>query len=50
MRKMEETKMDVKRQQVIQQLVTRGIFKIYGKQLYELPLYSLMKEYYVRVS
>lgn len=48
MMKIEETKMDVKREQVIQQLVDKGIFKINGKQLYQLPLFSLMKEYFIR--
>ncbi|MGG0643460.1 Fur-regulated basic protein FbpA [Sporosarcina gallistercoris] len=46
MLKIEETKMDLKREEVIQRLVARGIFKIDGKQLYELPLFLLMKEYY----
>ncbi|MBD7908615.1 Fur-regulated basic protein FbpA [Sporosarcina gallistercoris] len=46
MLKIEETKMDMKREDVIQRLVARGIFKIEGKQLYELPLLLLMKEYY----
>ncbi|MGN7408884.1 MULTISPECIES: Fur-regulated basic protein FbpA [unclassified Sporosarcina] len=46
MLKIEETKMDMKREEVIQRLVGRGIFKIEGKQLYELPLLILMKEYY----
>lgn len=49
MMKIEETKMDVKREQVIQQLVDQGIFKINGKQLYQLPLFSLLKEYFIRV-
>ncbi|WP_432352841.1 Fur-regulated basic protein FbpA [Sporosarcina sp. A2] len=46
MLKLQETKMDMKREDVIQRLVERGIFKIDEKQLYELPLYLLMKEYY----
>ncbi|WJY27633.1 Fur-regulated basic protein FbpA [Sporosarcina trichiuri] len=49
MMKIEETKMDMKREDVIQRLVDRGVFKIDGKQLYELPFYSLMKEYYKQV-
>ncbi|GKV69660.1 hypothetical protein NCCP2716_21580 [Sporosarcina sp. NCCP-2716] len=49
MMKIEETKMDMKREDVIQRLVARGIFKIGGKQLYELPFYLLMKEYYKQV-
>ncbi len=46
MLKLPETKMDMKREDVIQRLVERGIFKIEDKQLYELPLYLLMKAYY----
>ncbi|MDW0110855.1 Fur-regulated basic protein FbpA [Sporosarcina aquimarina] len=50
MLKIEETKMDMKREDVIQRLVERGIFKIEGKQLYELPLFLLMKEYYNQIK
>ena len=46
MLKTEETKMDMKREDVIQRLVKQGIFKIDGKQLYELSFYLLMKKYY----
>ena len=40
-----ETKMDDKIMSVIDDLVAQGIFKIEGKQLYELSLYELMKEH-----
>ncbi|PIC64277.1 Fur-regulated basic protein FbpA [Sporosarcina sp. P13] len=36
---------DTKRDQVIEELVSNGVFKIDGKQLYELPLQLLMQEY-----
>ncbi|MEK3937633.1 Fur-regulated basic protein FbpA [Sporosarcina sp. FSL W7-1349] len=47
MMNVEETKMDMKREEIIQKLVDNGVFKIHGKQLYELPLYALMKEYMI---
>jgi Fur-regulated basic protein A len=50
MRKMEETQMDLKREEIIQRLVQKGVFKINGKQLYEQPLYELMKEYTIRTQ
>ncbi|PID00983.1 MULTISPECIES: Fur-regulated basic protein FbpA [unclassified Sporosarcina] len=34
-----------KRDKMIEELVSKGVFKIDGKQLYELPLQLLMKEY-----
>lgn len=40
-----ERKMDEKRDNVIEDLVNKGIFKINGKQLYELNFKELMKEY-----
>jgi hypothetical protein len=40
-----ETKMDEKIMNVIEDLVSEGIFKVEGKQLYELSLYELMKEH-----
>jgi hypothetical protein len=40
-----ETKMDGKIMNVIEDLVSEGIFKVEGKQLYELSLYELMKEH-----
>jgi len=40
-----ETKMDNKKMIVIDDLVDQGVFKIEGKQLYELSLYELIKEH-----
>jgi len=40
-----ETKMDDKIMTVIDDLVSQGVFKVEGKQLYELSLYELMKEH-----
>lgn len=40
-----ETKMDNKKMTVIEDLVEQGVFKIEGKQLYELTLYELIKEH-----
>ncbi len=40
-----ETKMDGKKMTVIDDLVDQGVFKIEGKQLYELSLYELLKEH-----
>lgn len=40
-----ETKMDNKKMNVIEELVEQGVFKIEGKQLYELTLYELIKEH-----
>lgn len=45
MRKIEETQMDVKKEKIIQRLVKNGVFKLHGKQLYELSLYAIMKAY-----
>lgn len=50
MMNIDETKMDLKREEIIQELVENGIFKIHGKQLYELPLYTLLKEYLVTIE
>jgi hypothetical protein len=50
MRKIEETQMDLKREEIIQRLVKNGVFKLHGKQLYELPLYALMKAYIIRTE
>lgn len=36
---------DSQRDKLIEELVANGVFKINGKQLYELPLQSLMQEY-----
>ncbi|WP_019413844.1 Fur-regulated basic protein FbpA [Paenisporosarcina sp. TG20] len=40
-----ESKMDDKKMTVIDDLVEQGIFKVEGKQLYELSLYELIKEH-----
>ncbi|MFS0574616.1 Fur-regulated basic protein FbpA [Sporosarcina sp. 179-K 3D1 HS] len=43
----EDTKMEIKREEIIEELVENGVFKIHGKQLYELPLYTLVKEHMI---
>ncbi|MTD32069.1 Fur-regulated basic protein FbpA [Planomicrobium sp. YIM 101495] len=40
-----ESKFDDKRTQVIDDLVSRNVFKVDGRQLYELSLYELLKEH-----
>lgn len=40
-----ETKMDGKKMTVIDDLVEHGVFKVEGRQLYELSLYELLKEH-----
>ncbi|WP_144511845.1 Fur-regulated basic protein FbpA [Bacillus sp. FJAT-22090] len=40
-----ESKMEEKRDHMIEDLVKKGIFKIDGRQLYQLNYYELMKEY-----
>lgn len=40
-----ESKMEQKREDMIEDLVNKGVFKIDGRQLYQLNLYELMKEY-----
>lgn len=40
-----ETKMDGKKMTVIDDLVEQGVFKVEGRQLYELSLYELIKEH-----
>ncbi|TQR15295.1 Fur-regulated basic protein FbpA [Psychrobacillus soli] len=42
---MKETKMEEKRDNMIEDLVNKGVFKIDGRQLYQLNYYELMKEY-----
>ncbi|MDW0117840.1 Fur-regulated basic protein FbpA [Sporosarcina thermotolerans] len=37
--------MDSKRNTIIEKLVSKGVYKINGKQLYELSLYELLKQY-----
>ncbi|SIT93087.1 Fur-regulated basic protein FbpA [Edaphobacillus lindanitolerans] len=45
MKQLHESPMDEKKQVIIDRLVDEGVFKIDGKQLYELPIYALIKEY-----
>lgn len=39
------SKFEDKRSNVIEELVAHNVFKINGRQLYELSLFELMKEY-----
>lgn len=45
MEQIPESKFEDKRSNVIEELVAQNVFKINGRQLYELSLYELMKEY-----
>lgn len=45
-----ETKMDGKKMTVIDDLVEQGVFKVEGRQLYELSLYELIKEHMEQVD
>lgn len=45
MRKIEHPHLDTKKNKIIEKLVNEGVFKINGKQLYELSFYELMKQY-----
>lgn len=45
MEQIPESKFEGKRSNVIEELVAQNVFKINGRQLYELSLYELMKEY-----
>lgn len=40
-----ESKFEDKRSNIIEQLVEQNVFKIDGRQLYELSLYELLKTY-----
>ncbi|TWT13467.1 Fur-regulated basic protein FbpA [Planomicrobium sp. CPCC 101079] len=40
-----ESKFEDKRSSIIEDLVAQNVFKIDGRQLYELSLYELMKTY-----
>lgn len=40
-----ESKFEDKRSHIIEDLVAQNVFKIDGRQLYELSLYELMKTY-----
>ncbi|MGN7388678.1 Fur-regulated basic protein FbpA [Sporosarcina sp. SAFN-015] len=50
MRKKENPELETKRDKIIENLVNDGVFKINGKQLYELSLYELMKQYTMRIE
>lgn len=50
MRKPENPVIENKRDKIIENLVEEGVFKINGKQLYELSLYELMKQYTMRTE
>ncbi|MCK1997631.1 Fur-regulated basic protein FbpA [Psychrobacillus psychrodurans] len=45
MMKIRESKTEQKRDEIIEEFVNKGIFKIDGRQLYELNFYELMKEH-----
>ncbi|MGK7379937.1 Fur-regulated basic protein FbpA [Planococcus sp. 1R117A] len=45
MEQIPESKFEDKRSIIIEQLVEQNVFKIHGRQLYELSLYELMKTY-----
>jgi hypothetical protein len=50
MRKLENPVLESKKDKLIESLVKEGIFKINGKQLYQLSLYELMKQYTMKVE
>lgn len=50
MKKQENPMLENKRDKIIENLVNDGVFKINGKQLYELSLYELMKQYTMRIE
>ncbi|MFS0690323.1 Fur-regulated basic protein FbpA [Sporosarcina sp. 179-K 8C2 HS] len=50
MRKIENPLLENKRDKIIESLVEEGVFKINGKQLYELSLYELMKQYTMKLE
>lgn len=50
MMKQEKMKKEKKKDEIIQKLLNHGIFKLDGKQLYELPLHALIKEYKLRTG
>lgn len=50
MRKQNSQQLDLKRNKIIERLVNEGIFKINGKQLYELSFYELMKQYTMKIE
>ncbi len=50
MRKPENPVIENKRDKIIESLVEEGVFKINGKQLYQLSLYELMKQYTMKAE
>lgn len=50
MRKIQNPLLENKRDKIIESLVEEGIFKINGKQLYQLSLYELMKQYTMKTE
>ena len=42
---MKESQTEQKRDGIIEEFVNKGVYKIDGRQLYELNFYELMKEY-----
>lgn len=51
MRKQQENPvLETKRDKIIESLVKEGIFKVNGKQLYQLSYYELMKQYTMRIE
>ncbi|MCM3711378.1 Fur-regulated basic protein FbpA [Sporosarcina luteola] len=50
MRKPENPVIENKRDKIIESLVKEGVFKINGKQLYQLSLYELMKQYTMKAE
>lgn len=50
MKKIQSPLLENKRDKIIESLVEEGIFKINGKQLYQLSLYELMKQYTMKTE
>lgn len=42
---MKESQTEQKREDIIEEFVNKGVYKVDGRQLYELNFYELMKEY-----
>jgi len=45
MKIMKESQTEQKREDIIEEFVNKGVYKVDGRQLYELNFYELMKEY-----
>jgi len=50
MKKIQSPLLENKRDKIIESLVEEGVFKINGKQLYQLSLYELMKQYTMKTE